>query len=340
MVAGIAGLSRIQLGQETVPGTHVVASTRWRGMGSALSDDRLIEEIEEQIGVIDGSNRTKIVQYLSGLEFAETPMTFEQIQYLLRMGFAGPNEGAADGVGTDFIYETPIPILTKPTATPLTIETGDDFEVERSAYHVATKIKLSGAVGQTARMSATTIGREAARYAGGFTAVSIPSVDEVVVNKGKVYLDAVSGDFGTTQVANVIIGFNIDIEIAWHAQHTLDGSLDFTTAIYTGKKISGELIYLHDTAAGGATGAKSFFRAQTAKLMRILLEDEDNVATPGTTYSKKSVIIDLPIKFRNPGIRGNSNGISTVSLPFVSKYDPTADTSGLFTVVNELATLP
>lgn len=340
MAAGRERLSKVQLGKETVAGTAVPATALWRGGAIKMDDQRTLEEIEEHIGILEGADRTAITQLLGGIEFPETPATFEQIQYLLAAGFGGPTTGSADGPGTDKIYTTTVPTTSVPAGNFYTIEAGDDHEVEQLEYAAVTKISISGKIGETIKMSATWIGRQVSRLGAGFTgAIAIPTVEELIGLKTKVYLDAVGGTYGTTQVSSTVIGFKIDIEIMWVADYTMDGNLYFTRLAYNGHKITGELTYRHDTAAAGSTGAKKFFRDQTAKLLQLKVEGSAP-ATPGTTYTVKTFIANLPIKFSKPGILESADGSSVVTMAFRSRYNVTAGNAGSFITTPELATLP
>lgn len=342
MAVGIKRLRRIQLGKEVTPGTAVAATTRWRGGATMLDDQRKVEEIEEWAGLIDGADRTAIVQLLGMLALDEVPATAEQFQYLLVMGLGGSVTGSTDGAGSDKIFTTNIPTTTKATAVPYTIQAGDDLEVEQMEYTVCTKISLKWAMGQTVRMGGALMGRQVARLGSGFSAgATIPSVGagEFPTQKGKLYLDAIGGTYGTTQVSNTLIAGQVDIEISWKPVFTMDGNLYFSYPSYAGHKVSGQLSYLNDTAADGNTGAMADFRAQTPKLMRLDWSG-DAVASPGTTYSARKIILDLPIKYLNPGPLGDDNGNDIRVMKFRSRYNMTAGNAGKFIVVNELSTLP
>src|SRR5262249_23481317 len=99
MPVGIKRLRRIQLGKESTGGTAVAATTPWRGGAGMLDDQRKIEEIEEWMGVIDGADRTSVVQLLGMLTLDDTPATAEQFQYFPVMAFGGSVTGSADGAG-------------------------------------------------------------------------------------------------------------------------------------------------------------------------------------------------------------------------------------------------
>lgn len=338
MAQGRKRLQKIQLGKETSAGTAVAATTVWRGQGAMLDDQRVVEEVEEMIGIIEGADRTNVTKLLGGLEFSQTPLCFEQFPYMLTMSMGGPVAGSADGVGTDKIYTTNVPTTAAPTLVPYTIRAGDDFEVEIMEYALLSKFEVAFKAGETVKMSGTALGRQV--QASTFTgSLAIPSIEDVLSSKGKVYLDDVSGTYGTTQVANAIIAGKVTVEIKYAINFTLDGNLYYSYLTYAGHRITGELTYVHDSAVSGSGGAKQFFRNQTAKLLELKFEG-NTVATPGTTYSKKTVIIDLPIKFGKAGVLADQDGGDIVTMSFRSRYNTTKGDAGKFIVVNELANLP
>lgn len=340
MAAGIKKLQKLQIGKESVAVTSVVATTVLRGVGGMLNDQRKVEEVEEIIGIIGGADRDAIVQLLTMIDIPAKPMTPEQFQYILAMALGGPVTGSADGVGTDKIYTTNLPTTAVPTAVTYTVEGGDNFEVEKAEYCVVTKFSIMFAVNSLAKVQFSIMGRQSTRMAGGFTAaLSLPALSELPVNKAKVYLDAIGGVYGTTQVANTIIGGQLNFTTAWVPVFTADGNLYYSYPSYTDTKVDGTLTFLHDTAAGGNTGAKADFRARNPKLLRVDLVG-DTVGTPGTTYSNKRIIIDLPIKYLSAPAITDQNGVDQIAFTFRSRYNTTAGNAGKFIVVNELAALP
>jgi hypothetical protein len=340
MAAGIKKLQKLQIGLESVAGTPLAATTVLRGVGGMLSDNRKVEEVEEIIGIIGGADRDAIVQLLTMIDIPAKPLTPEQFQYVLAMALGGPTTGSADGVGTDFIYTTNLPTTAVPTAKTYTVEGGDNFEVERAEYCVVTKFGITFAANSLAKVQFSIMGRQSTRMAGGFTAaLSLPALSELPVNKAKAYLDAIGGVYGTTQLTNTLIGGQLNFTTAWVPVFTTDGNLYYSYPSYTDTHVDGTLTFLHDTAAGGSTGAKADFRARTPKLLRLDFIG-DAVGTPGTTYSTKKIIVDLPIKYLSAPAITDQNGVDQISFTFRSRYNTTAGNAGKFIVVNELAALP
>jgi hypothetical protein len=339
MAVGRRKLRYIRFGKEVTPGTSVTTTTYWRGAGTIQDDTEVTEVEEEDIGIIGGTDRSYIGSKAASLALDKIPATFEQLQYLFAMGFGGPTTGSADGVGTDKIYTTTIPSTSLPTAAPYTVIGGDNFENETMEYTLCRKIELEGTRKKAVTMAGELFGRQATGSNGVLPSISRPTVEDILTQKCKVYLDAIGGTFGGTLVSTSVIGFKLKFEIMWSVRWSIDGNLYFATAQYAGHKISGDLTFEHNSAAAGySSGAKVDWRAGTASKLQILMEG-NAVATPGTSYSVKTAIINLPIKWKKFSKLEEDDGIDTLTGSFFSKYNATAASAGQIIVVNELAAL-
>src|SRR3954470_2624069 len=131
MAQGRTNLGKIQLGREVTPGTSVAATTVWRSAASSIEDQRVVQYVEEMVGILGGTNRSYVSELLAGIKLEQTELTFEQFQYILAMGFGGAVSGSADGAGTDYIYTTNVPTTSTNSMTGRTfsIRGGDDAEV-------------------------------------------------------------------------------------------------------------------------------------------------------------------------------------------------------------------
>jgi len=327
------------MGYETTAGTTAITTTRYRGFGT-IQDDLELQEIDEDVGIIGGTDRTVIPKYQAKLSLPDEACSFEQLQYFIAMGFGGTTAGAADGAGSDKIYATLIPTTAKIVPVPFTFQGGDDVEVETFNYAVCNGFKLAGAGGDVVKISAEIMGRQVTTASAFGTTASIPTIEDILTSKGKVWLDAVSGTFGGTQLAaGSILAFELDFKPIWEPKFTMEGNLYYTYPLFTGYDITGKLTYEHDTAVLGAAGAKNFWRNQTSKLLRMDLIG-NTVTTAGTLYSTKKAIFDLPIKFNKANAISDQNGNDIVDMEFFSKYNLTAALAGRFIIVHENATLP
>jgi hypothetical protein len=331
---GIKRFDRIQLGKETTSGTLVPATTRWRGTGAALEDQRKLEIIDEMVGYMGGVDRTIITQNMGGLTLSPTPATPEQFQYLWAMAMGGPTTGAADGAGTDKVYANTIPTTANVTLKSYSLEGGDDKEQESAAYAVCKSITLEGKAGESAKMSGVLLTR-GVNVLGGFTSVVLPAVSELPTSQGKVYLDVIGGTAGTTQIASQIMGFKLQYDFMVIPKPTMDGSLDWTFAVLTDWKISGEITFEHDTAVLRSGGAIGDFVTQTAKILQLKLLGIA-VGTPGTTYSNRQIVATHPIKWLNPPPLSDVSGNNTIVMKFQSRNNLTFGGAGSVVVVNEL----
>jgi hypothetical protein len=339
-------LQRLQFGRETTPGTAVAATARMRWNGGMLQDTRALEFPEEVVGLFDATDRSVITMIDAALDVADTPITPEQLPYLLVMLFGGPFAGAADGAGsTGFRYVTNVPTTTAPTNTAFTVEGGDDFEVERMAYAKAIKVVLKGSAGKVNTMSASLIGQGSGRFGSGFSSTTISDVNDLIFGNSRLYLDAI-GSVGTTLITNQFLGFELTFEAMWEKKFTGEANTTsgpiWTFAQFVDKKITGKITLEHDTAVDGNTGAKAQFRAQTPRALQIDMLGQA-YATPGSgtlLTGRRGVRVALPIKWTKPGALEDQNKNDIITMEFASKYNSTFGSAGSITVCNEVSTLP
>lgn len=342
MAPGRRELRRTQWGKEVTPGTAVAATAVWRGPANTMVDARTVVENAEEVGIIGGVDRTHIPKLFATLTIPETEATFEQTPYPFAMLLGGATTGVADGSGSSgYKYLTTIPTTGAPAAKAYTIETGDDFEAEEMEYAVAVKVTLSGVAGEAVKVTFDVIGRQATRTT--FTgSLALATVEDILVSSGALYLDAIGGTIGTTQVSNQLLAFEITFEAMWIPKHTVDGQLYFSFVQFSGKRVTGTLTFEHDTITSGSGGGRADWRAQTPKLMRLqFLGSSYATAGTGTTFSgKKGLRIDLPIKWLTWAALADQDGNDTIDATFVSKYNATAGNAGSILITNEVTALP
>jgi hypothetical protein len=347
-MAGRKQLRKLQFTKETTPGTAItVATAIWRGEGGSLLDGREVVFPPEWIGIFSGADRSHIAKITAALSIAECPATFEQLPYLFGNMYGGPLVGVTDGTGsTGFKYVTNVPTTAAPTNNAHTIQGGDDFEAEYITYGKVTKATLKGAAGGDVRMSGEAIGQQVLRLSTGLTAgVAIPTVEDALFGKSKLYYDPIAGPFGTTQVVNQFLGFEVTFEGMWIPKFTGDGNLYWSFALFVNKKVTGKVTVEHDTIAGGAAvGSFKFdWRAQNSKALRIDVIGS-TYATPGTgtvfTGGTRGIRLDLPIKWTKVPPLADMNENDVITAEFTCEYNATAAHAGIITVCNEIATLP
>lgn len=333
-VAGIKALNKIQLGRESTAGDAVAATTIWRGPAIMPLDDRKQIMPDENVGISSKIARQYTPMYLASLEFQETEATFEQLPHILE---AGLNTASAtqDGAGTGYTYTYNLPSGDAGTLKHYTIEGGDNKTAEEMEYAFVKDFTLSGKYGEAWFMSANWIARQSA--VSSFTgALSIPTVDEVLFQKTKLYIDDSTGTIGTTQIVNSLLEATIKIETGWKAQHTADGNLYFSYPEFTGLKGSIEMTLLHNTTTAAE---RVKWRSDTPRQIKLIALG-DALTTPGVFATKTLDMrfAGIYTKFSPPN--DEDEGSNVYKVTFELAYDSTAALLGQILVTNELTSLP
>lgn len=167
-----------------------------------------------------------------------------------------------------------------------------------------------------------------------FQSVSIPTVEEIIFNKAKLYIDG-STSIGTTQKSQTFLSFDLDLQTGWKGQPAGDGRLDFSFTKSTRPSGTLKVTFEHD---GSASTEKAAWIAKTARAVRILCQG--STLTTAGTYSVKTLVIDVYGKWTDFTALEDDNGNDTVTGTLTFGYDPTAATAGGFTIVNQISALP
>lgn len=337
---GVAAFAGAALGFESTAGTAVAATEVLRMPAFFLTDDGLPSFANEQIGIATRVGRPYIAKQLAMFQTAKHEATFEQLPYWLAMGVKNVVTGVQDGSGTDYIYAYPLPTTAYPTIKPATLEGYDNQQEYESAYCFTSEIKLSGKGGESWMCEAKGFGRAVAKSTktGSLTP---PSVEEIKYYNTSAYIDVVSGSMGATQQLLTLSGFEITLKTFWRPDWKAEGATSpyFTLAIYTPPPgeapITGKLMLEHTAYE---TAQHTLYQAGTPRLLRIKGEG-NTVGTPGTTYSKKTVLIDMPITWTKFSEPKEQDGNHIIDAEFMAQYDLTASLGPSITVVNERSAL-
>jgi len=333
---GNKGLRRIQLGREVTEGTSVAATALWRGLG-VLEDRREVVWVDEDVGYVSGLDRTYTPKHLSALAMESVPATFEQLPYIPSASIENIVTGAADGVGSGKIYQYDFNTTSVQAIQPYTLEGGDDQEAEEMEGSFVESFELGGAGGEAVMMSALWMGRRVVLAA--FTAQpATPTVEDILFGNTKLYIDAIGGTIGTTQIVGSFLSWSLRVNSGFKFKYSGDGNL-FPSIRYLDKAaylVEFDALFEHD-ASGVAR--KVDWRAETARLVRVQNEGS-TLATPGTLYSKKTMRFDCAAKVSVVGALSEQEGNDTLLVTFRSRYNVTAARHAQLTVVNEVASLP
>lgn len=327
-------LRKVQLGREATPGTPVAATTIWRGIG-VLDDQLEVKFPAEDVGIIGGTTRSYISKLAGAINMDSIEATFEQLPHILEAGVKAVGTGVADGVGSGKIYEYPFPVTALNAIKTYTIEGGDNQQAERMEYSFVSGFKLTGAPGEAYMMGAEWIGRQVANNA--FTgSVPIPTVEEILFTKSKLYIDASGGTIGTTLVSDTLLGAELDVKTGIVPHFTANGQLYFGVHAFTMPEITLKLTYLHNASA---VAEKTAWRSRSVRLVRLLAEGSA-LTTPGTAYTYKTLKLDLAGVYEDFEPLGEQDGNDVLSCTLRARYSSADALYAVATVVNELASVP
>jgi hypothetical protein len=334
---GVKVARKIQMGGEAAVGTPVAADFIWRGIAIGIEDTRTKVRPEENVGLTSMTTRQYTPQVGATLSMPSTEATFEQIPHIFEASLDKATP-AQDGAGTGYIYSYPFPyaIPVIGDIRTYTIEAGDNVQAEEMAYAFVPKFELAGTVGEAWKISASWNGREATPIT--FTAaLSVPSVEEILFAKTKLYIDAVGGTIGNTQVDCTLLNASLKVTSGWQVRHAASGEKYFCAAEFVGFRATLDLTFIHNSTA---VSKKADWRADTPALVRLLAEGSA-LGTPGTAYTYKTLKVDAAGVWSTfNDADGDDNGATTAQATLDLGYDETAALLGDIVVVNELTALP
>lgn len=349
---GVKELRSLRLKAEDTNGTPVSPRFLWRGPVEGIDDQREITTAAENVGIFGGTDRSYVPKLFAELPLAETEVTYEQIADICQMlGFGtsggGNRAGSAQGAsGSTVVFTMPIPTGVMALTRSYTAEVGNMFETtgannnaEVMPYALCKELTLTFAGGAAVKMEATLMGRygTATNAMGSYSAVgTLVTVEEVLSGNGTVYMAPVTSSFGNHLVTpGNILGGKITFETLWEPKFPVDaGVLHFHTAVYTNTNISGELTMEYQISgtfgASGSAGVIEKWRQEQPFLMRI--DVPGSTIAEGTTFTRKLLRIDLPIKIKKAEPVSDMNGNDVRVMSFESRYNESSAASGRGTI--------
>lgn len=300
-----------------------------------MEDAREVVFPNEDIGLLVGADRTYVPKLEALITFDSVEATYEQLPHLLEAGVMTATP--TTDTGSAIIYTYNFPTTAQRTVKTYTIEGGDDQQAEEMEFSFVKSLSLSGNAGEAVMMSADWIGRQVTNTT--FTPstdATVPTVDEVLFSKGKLYIDNDTDAFGTTQKSNTLLSMDLQVETGHQEMYTATGNLYFSGKKQVMPEVTLNLTFEHDATS---VAEKTNWRNETARLIRLRF-DGPALTTTGTAYDTKTVIVDLAGKWENFDKIGEQDGNDIVQATFRARYNSVAAKLGSIIVVNELAAIP
>ena len=332
-MGGVKGLRKLQFARnaDSDSGGEIDATEIWRGTGT-IEDARTLEFVEEDVGILTGTDRTNTPYLFGKLALDPVVATFEQFPNLLEMSIQAATPSTDSG--SNFIRTYNFPTTSKNTLRDYTFEGGDNQQAELLDFVHCTDWTLSGEEKKPWMMSGNLFGRQVAPTT--FTAgVTIPTVYNANFGKTRLYIDDDSDDFGTTLVSNSLLVGNVKYNAKLIDKATADGNLFYSFVETPKPEIVATLTFEHDA---NATAEKVDWRAETARVIRLKIEGVA-LTTPGATYTYRTVIIDIAGKWLKFNKIGERNGNDVLEGVFHARYNAARASAGKIIVVSDRAVL-
>ena len=332
---GVKPLRKIQYGREATAGTAVAATVVHRGPATMPKDTRKVIFAAEDVGRLTPSLR--VYTPLLGAEMAwdSHEATFEHLPHVLEGGIDAETP-TQDGAGSDYIRVYTLGASGNYPKT-YTLEGGDNVDVGEMEFAFVKSFSYDGKYGESVMVSA--VDWQARQWTDtSFTGALTPtSVEEILFNKGTIFINDVASAFGTDQAVGTLLGFKVDVDTGWRIVPVADGSLYYLDIKNVGPSISVEITMEHDSVVSVAEKAK--FRALTSRALRLQFEGSA-FGTAGTTYSVQTHLLDVCGVWDEGAFEmGEQDGDNIMIATLRGGYDATRGFMAQFTHVNEVAAL-
>jgi hypothetical protein len=335
-MAGVTKLSKVQLGLETSKGSAVDATALWLGPAQ-LKDNREAVFPDENIGYLGQVDRSYIPSADSEITFTAIEANYEQIGYPFAAGVADVVAGAANGGSSNaYKYAYTLATTAAPTTKAYTIEGGDNQQEYEATYGFCEEITLSGAPREAVKIASKWRARSMGKNT--FTAaIAVPTVEQILFQNGKIYLDAVGGTLGATQLTNTWLGFDMTIKTGLIPVFTGDGSLYFSFDKCVGPAVTGSITFEHD--AVGVARYDDFVAGTTKKVRMLFAGSATGYTGTGGTFTSRALQLDMSMKIVSVDPLASINGNNVVKINYMAVYNPTASLYFVATVCNLLSAL-
>jgi len=212
-----------------------------------------------------------------------------------------------------------------------TIEYGDNVQAYESEYCMVSSIEISGAPDEALKVTADMFGRQMTACT--FTSdLTFPTVESVLFNKGKLYIDSAWASLGSTQKSATLVDFTLRIDTGIVPLKAADGTLYFSIVAEKVRGVELDMtLHWNDTVS---LTERAAWAAQTKRALRLEFE--------GTTLENsdvKKLTIDLWGAYTDWETLTEKDGASVVAVKFASMGDVTNDHEFSVAIVNGASTV-
>ncbi|NIR67728.1 MAG: hypothetical protein GWN76_24415 [candidate division Zixibacteria bacterium] len=303
-----------------------------------IADEREVRFPEEDVGYLSKVDRSYIPSVLASINFGDIEASFEQLPYILEAGVKAVGTGVTCG-NSGYKYVYAFPTTAANTLKTFTIEAGDDIQAQEMEYSFVTDFTLSGSGGDGWMVNSNWQGRQATDTT--FTgALTLPTVEDMIFSKSKLYIDAVGGTIGGTQVTDTLLDATLNVNTGWIPKYTAEGELYFSFIQSTAPEITLDVTFEFNASAVTERGNWESEVARQVRLECLGAALTGTLTTTTYSFNNKAMIIDLAGKWEKFEAIGDRDGNDIISATLRARYNATAALFAEIAICNEVTTLP
>lgn len=221
-----------------------------------------------------GPGYIDVLDSISGKAALGCVATYEDLPYWLDGLF-----GKASPSGTDpYVRAYTAPLTAVQTAQNYSLYSGDGTNVYKLLGALVTKIKLSGKAGETdteVKLDLEFDGKEVTT--GALAELADRTVYPLLMSEAAIYIDALGGTIGTTQVQTYLRAFELSLDLSENRRRWYEGSLKPGTHVEGAWKAESNTLKLTlDFGATSKAYVDAALAATTAKLVRVKFTRDAN----------------------------------------------------------------
>lgn len=339
---GVRVLTKVQYGLESPHGTPVAADTMLLCKATLPEADREIHIPQVQMGtrtpgLISAAMVSKILADGIGLEDADGAY-FQLFPILFSMAIKNITPAEQNPSEGDYLWDAPAPQTAAESVDSVTLEVGDDTQAYEIAYCLARSLRISGNCETGECHVAADLFGDKVTQTTITGAIAVPSSVELVNSKlAKIYIDGTWANLGTTELANALVDYDVNLNFGVHPK--FHGSASRLFAQHGQSAITGEASFTFERISGVATEELNYRPAsgyaQTMRCVRLEI-----LGTQIGTGDVQTLTIDLAglwTGWRSLGSERDGDNLDVAKLTI--GYDVTGTQSCRVAVITDVTAI-
>lgn len=211
---GELALTKYQVGKQSSFGTAVAATRKFYGT-VVVPKDRTTSFPDDQSGSRGKARRGVVYQvHVDGIKMVAA--SFQDVLPLLKASFKDATGSEVTASQGDYLYNFSPSLTAANSPKALTLEYGDDVQAYEIEDVLGTELRFVGKIGQNAgaTVEMTAFGKQISTST--FTSLSESSLEDMVANMAKIYVDSSWAGLGGTQKTDILREWDVRILTGLH----------------------------------------------------------------------------------------------------------------------------